>query len=83
MAKINVRDYIDERYGLFINNEFQQSETGETLTVTNPANGDELAEVAKASQKDVDKAVEAATDAFDSWSKIFKAERADIYQKLA
>jgi aldehyde dehydrogenase (NAD+) len=37
MANINVRDYIDERYGLFINNEFQQSETGETIKVTNPA----------------------------------------------
>ena len=51
MANINVRDYIDERYGLFINNEFQQSETGETIKVTNPANGEDLAEVAKASKK--------------------------------
>lgn len=24
MANINVRDFIDENYGLFINNEFQQ-----------------------------------------------------------
>ena len=24
MANINVRDYIDESYGLFINNEFKQ-----------------------------------------------------------
>ena len=24
MANINVRDYIDESYGLFINNEFNQ-----------------------------------------------------------
>ena len=40
MAKVNVRDFLDEQYDLFINGEFQPSESGETLTVTNPANGD-------------------------------------------
>jgi aldehyde dehydrogenase (NAD+) len=34
-----------EQYDLFINGEFQPSESGETLTVTNPANGEELAKV--------------------------------------
>ena len=77
MAKVNVRDFLDEQYDLFINGEFQPSESGETLTVTNPANGEELAKVAKANEKDVDKAVQSAHDAFDSWSKISKAERAD------
>uniref|UniRef100_UPI002738CF8F aldehyde dehydrogenase family protein n=1 Tax=Staphylococcus epidermidis TaxID=1282 RepID=UPI002738CF8F len=67
----------------FINNEFQQSETGETIKVTNPANGEDLAEVAKASKKDVDKAVEAATNAFDSWSKISKEERADYLLEIS
>ena len=57
MANINVRDYIDESYGLFINNEFQSSGSGETLTVTNPANGEDLALVASACKVDVDKAV--------------------------
>ena len=38
MTNINVRNYIDESYGLFINNEFQASDSGETLTVSNPAN---------------------------------------------
>ncbi|MEJ7545690.1 aldehyde dehydrogenase family protein, partial [Staphylococcus hominis] len=65
MANINVRDYIDESYGLFINNKFHKSESGETLTVSNPANGEELAQVAKAGKGDVDKAVTAATEAFD------------------
>jgi aldehyde dehydrogenase (NAD+) len=38
-------------FDLFINGEFQPSESGETLTVTNPANGEELAKVAKANEK--------------------------------
>ena len=50
MTNINVRNYIDESYGLFINNEFQASDSGETLTVSNPANED-LAKVARAGKK--------------------------------
>ena len=53
---------------------FKQAKV-ETLTVTNPANGEDLAKVAKASKSDVDKAVQAAQDAFDSWSKTSKEER--------
>jgi acyl-CoA reductase-like NAD-dependent aldehyde dehydrogenase len=33
--------------------------------------------------KDVDKAVEAATNAFDSWSKISKEERADYLLEIS
>lgn len=83
MANINVRDYIDENYGLFINNEFQASGSGETITVTNPANGEDLAKVARADKEDVDKAVQAATDAFESWSKISKEERADYLLEIS
>lgn len=83
MANINVRDYIDESYGLFINNEFQKSESGETLSVSNPANGEELAQVSKADKGDVDKAVAAATEAFDAWSKISKEERADYLLEIS
>lgn len=83
MAKVNVRDFLDEQYDLFINGEFQPSESGETLTVTNPANGEELAKVAKANEKDVDKAVQSAHEAFDSWSKISKAERADYLLEIS
>ena len=28
MAKVNVRDFLDEQYDLFINGEFQPSESG-------------------------------------------------------
>ncbi|WP_306439814.1 aldehyde dehydrogenase family protein [Staphylococcus marylandisciuri] len=80
---VNVKDYLDEQYGLFINNEFQDSESGETIEVTNPSNGEVLSKVAKASKKDVDKAVEAAHNAFDEWSKISKDERADYLLEIS
>ena len=83
MSNVNIRDFIDEKYDLFINGEFQASDSGETLDVTNPANGETLAQVAKANQADVDKAVKAAQDAFDSWSKISKEERADYLLEIS
>ena len=78
MANINVRDYIDENYGLFINNEFQASGSGETITVTNPANGEDLAKVARAGKEDVDKAVQDLTVGV----KFLKQNAQTIYQKL-
>lgn len=79
MAKVNVRDFIEEQYGLFINGEFQASESGDTLTVTNPANGEDLAKVAKASKSDVDKAVQAAHDALTVGVKHLKKNVRTIY----
>ena len=79
MAKVNVRDFIDEQYGLFINDEFQASESGDTLTVTNPANGEDLAKVAKASKSDVDKAVQAAQDALTVGVRHLKKNVRTIY----
>nr|WP_145474751.1 aldehyde dehydrogenase family protein [Staphylococcus pettenkoferi] len=83
MMAVNAKDYLDEQYGLFINNEFQSSESGDTLEVTNPSNGEVLSKIAKASKSDVDKAVEAATQAFDSWSKTSKDERANYLLEIS
>ena len=79
---INVRDYIDENYRLFINGTFVASERGETLEVNNPANGEFLATVAKASDSDVDKAVKAAQEAFVSWSQTSNTERAEYLREI-
>ncbi|MGT0298649.1 hypothetical protein ACV566_03260 [Staphylococcus aureus] len=37
---VNVRDYIAENYGLFINGEFVKGSSDETIEVTNPATGE-------------------------------------------
>ena len=79
---VNVRDYIQDSYDLFINGEFVPSDSGETLEVTNPATGEVLTKVAKAGEKDVDKAVKAAQTAFDSWGKTPKEERVKLLRKI-
>ena len=57
--------HIRERYGLLINNEWVPASDGAEFNVYNPANGEQLAVCAEATQADVDKAVAAATEALN------------------
>ena len=79
---INIKDYIDDSYNLFINNEFVPSSTGEQIEVYNPATGALLSKVAKADESDVDKAVDAAKNAFESWSRTSNTERAEYLKQI-
>ena len=54
---------LKERYGLLINNEWVAASDGAEFNVYNPANGEQLAICAEATKDDVDKAVDAATEA--------------------
>lgn len=71
--------------GLFINNRFVASSDGSTIKAINPATEEVICEVQNASVKDVDLAVEAARDAFNTtWGKhVTPAERARLMFKLA
>jgi len=71
--------------GLFINGEFVAAQSGETIAVVNPSTEQEIAQVACANEKDVDRAVEAAQKAFDnSWGqKVPGHERGKMLIKLA
>ncbi|RSH82124.1 aldehyde dehydrogenase (NAD(P)(+)) ald5 [Saitozyma podzolica] len=71
--------------GLFINNEFRASSSGQTVPTINPANGETLLEVSHASQEDVDEAVRAARKAFETaWGNNVQAsERGALLNKLA
>jgi malonate-semialdehyde dehydrogenase (acetylating)/methylmalonate-semialdehyde dehydrogenase len=51
----------------FIGGQWVASLASDTLPVTNPATGETLANVPLGNAADVDRAVEAAADAFDSW----------------
>ena len=68
---------LKERYGLLINNEWVKASDGAEFKVYNPANGEQLAICAEATYGDVDKAVEAATEAFKTWKNVSQVERAD------
>ncbi|HDG9752252.1 TPA: aldehyde dehydrogenase family protein [Staphylococcus aureus] len=79
---VNVRDYIAENYGLFINGEFVKGSSDETIEVTNPATGETLSHITRAKDKDVDHAVKVAQEAFESWSLTSKSERAQMLRDI-
>jgi 1-pyrroline dehydrogenase len=55
-------------YQQFINGAWVDAVEGTTLTVENPATGEAVATVPASGQEDVNRAVEAAAAAFESWS---------------
>ncbi|GAB4013160.1 aldehyde dehydrogenase family protein [Nocardioides ultimimeridianus] len=73
---------IKASYGLFIDGEFV-SGSGESFKTINPATEESLAEIAEASQADVDLAVRAARRAFRGWSRMPGAERAKYLYRIA
>jgi acyl-CoA reductase-like NAD-dependent aldehyde dehydrogenase len=50
---------------VFIDNQFMDAESGETFATLNPATEEEIAQIARGSKADVDKAVKAAQRAFE------------------
>ncbi|KAL8900939.1 MAG: hypothetical protein Q9192_000821 [Flavoplaca navasiana] len=69
--------------GLFINNEFVKSKSGEKITSINPSDESEIASVYAAGTEDVDIAVAAARNAFKTWRDIVPTERGELMLKLA
>ncbi|KAI5808561.1 aldehyde dehydrogenase [Peziza echinospora] len=71
--------------GLFINNVFVKSSSGDTISVINPTNEEEITSVYAGNAADIDLAVAAARAAFDSpeWSEITPQDRGGLLFKLA
>jgi len=75
---------IEDRYGLFIDGKFIEPEKGRYFKSINPANEEVLAEIAEATQQDVNKAVEAARNAYEkTWSKLEAKERGKYIFRIA
>ncbi|MFB9758508.1 CoA-acylating methylmalonate-semialdehyde dehydrogenase [Ectobacillus funiculus] len=69
----------------YIGGEWVEASTTATEPVYNPATGEVIAEVPLSTKEDVDKAVQAANEAFKTWSKVAVPRRARIlfkYQQL-
>ncbi len=71
------------RHQLFINGQFVDAESGETLPTLNPHDNSIITEVAMAGRADVDKAVAAAHEAFPAWSHMAAMDRGRILLRLA
>ncbi|KRT85929.1 hypothetical protein AMK59_41, partial [Oryctes borbonicus] len=72
--------------GIFINNEWYRSKSGETFDTINPANGEVITEVQKGARPDVDAAVDAAHDAFklgSPWRRMDASQRGRLLYTLA
>jgi aldehyde dehydrogenase (NAD+) len=71
-------------YGLFLNGEFVEPISGRSFPTINPATEEQLAEVAWAGTEDVDKAVTAARQAYESvWGHMRGHERAKYLYRIA
>lgn len=71
------------RHQLFINGQFVNAESGETLATLNPHDNSIITEVSMAGKADIDKAVSAAEKAFPTWSRMSAMDRGRILLKLA
>ncbi len=69
---------------LFINGEWVDAASGETFPTYAPSTGEKIADVAKASREDAQKAIAAARRAFDDgpWAKMSGKERAEKLRKV-
>ena len=65
----------------YINGEWVDADSGATVPVTNPANGEVIAEVAKCSTAETRRAIEAAEAAFPEWRKRTAKERTACLRK--
>lgn len=74
---------LDKVYKLFIGGEWVEAEDKETLNSFSPADGSLLAEISEATRADVDKAVDAAWKAFESYRHTTPKERAKILNEIA
>jgi len=71
------------RHQLFINGQFVDAQSGETLATLNPHDNSTIAEVAMAGAADVELAVQAAEAALPKWSRLAAMDRGRILLKLA
>lgn len=78
-----MKNLAQKSYQLYIGGQWADASDGATLDVFCPANGEQLSTIADATKDDVDRAVDAAWKAFETWSKTEKTERAIILNKVA
>jgi 1-pyrroline dehydrogenase len=70
-------------YQQFIGGEFVDAADGKTADVINPADDQVIASVPKSAAEDVDRAVDAAETAFESWKKTTPQDRSLLLLKIA
>jgi len=78
-------EFASSKHQMLINGKFVSAKSGKTFPVYNPADGEVICHVPEAEAADVDLAVNAARQAFDTgpWSKMSPSSRGQLLWKLA
>ena len=71
------------RYGHYIGGEFVDPVKGQYFENISPVNGKPFTEIARGTAEDIDRAVEVAWKAFESWKRTTPAERSVILNRIA
>ncbi|MBL8741357.1 MAG: aldehyde dehydrogenase family protein, partial [Myxococcales bacterium] len=75
---------IQKRYELFIGGKWQKPLSGKYFDTVSPSTEEKLAEIAEADERDVDRAVQAAREAFDRyWAPMRPIDRAKYIYRIA
>jgi betaine-aldehyde dehydrogenase len=72
-----------EGYKMYIGGEWVDADSGKTYKIINPATEEEFAQVPLADESDVNKAIEAAKQAFPLWSSKTQAERSKVVKEIS
>jgi aldehyde dehydrogenase len=70
-------------YGHFINGQWVDSTSGETIAQYNPATGEIISRIQSGNKEDVDRAVRAARAAFPAWSRSTAEQRQELLLEIA
>ena len=82
-AQLGAPPQLEIETRLFIGGEFVDSADGGRIPVINPHDNSTLAEISEARPADIDRAVDAARQAFPAWKRMAAAERGRLLLKLA
>jgi aldehyde dehydrogenase len=77
------RPQFKERYENFINNEWVSPVKGEYFDNISPVDGQTFTKVARSTKEDIELAIDAAHNAFKTWSKTSATVRSNILLKIA
>jgi phenylacetaldehyde dehydrogenase len=80
-----VTGFIARRHKMLINGRWVDSASGKTFPTYNPATGEVLAQIAEGDREDINRAVQAARNAFENgpWPRLTPSERGRLIWKLA
>src|SRR6478736_1227577 len=82
-SNIASRPQFKEKYDHYIGGEWVAPSSGEYFDNISPIDGKAFTKAARGNAKDIEKAIDAATEAFKTWSKTGAAYRSNLLLKIA